>query len=431
MNKLGINKDKDCFIQNGKPFFYLADTIWSAFTHVDLTEWEEYLNYRKMQGFNVLQISILPISHDASESDINIQPFETDEKGVFNYKKINPVYFERARKMLDMARDKGFIPALVVLWGNVVKDTWMSDAHPENIMPLDMVKPYTEYIVKEFSRFNPIYLISGDTNFGSEQTTAYYMAAMETIKKVSPDSLTTLHICGGNTNYPEDVIESPHLDFYMYQSCHMIENQEWSYELAEQFLAKSVKRPIVNGEPCYDGHGHGGKYGRFNEFDIRKATWQSLLSGAKAGVTYGAHGVWSWHKKNKAFNNVGFSGIPFDWRTSLRLEGAWEAGFAKWIFENFELVNTNPVKLVVNDSETQRNEIRMSADKDMEKFALYVPYSTEIKLSLDLSKYDLTLITLKNRYFTKPEVKVEGNISFIKPYDFNSDAILIGKKSED
>lgn len=41
-------------------FFYLADTVWSAFTNIDLTDWAYYLKVRKEQGFNVLQINILP-----------------------------------------------------------------------------------------------------------------------------------------------------------------------------------------------------------------------------------------------------------------------------------------------------------------------------------------------------------------------------------
>ena len=45
---------------NGKPFFWLADTCWSAFTNISDDDWQEYLDLRARQGFNVLQINALP-----------------------------------------------------------------------------------------------------------------------------------------------------------------------------------------------------------------------------------------------------------------------------------------------------------------------------------------------------------------------------------
>ena len=55
-----ISENKRYFKKNNKNFFYFADTCWSAFTNIDLDSWEYYLQYRRRQGFNVLQINILP-----------------------------------------------------------------------------------------------------------------------------------------------------------------------------------------------------------------------------------------------------------------------------------------------------------------------------------------------------------------------------------
>ena len=74
------------------------------------------------------------------------------------------------------------------------------------------------------------------------------------------------------------------LIFYMYQSGHRREEQNLPYVLAQNFCNKSVKRPVVNGEPCYEGHPYGfTKNGRFSAFDVRKAIWQSLLSELRQG----------------------------------------------------------------------------------------------------------------------------------------------------
>lgn len=342
MSRMTISKMKDCFEKDGRKFFCLADTVWAAFANATEEEWTEYLDYRRFQGFDALQVSILPILKDASQSDIGILPFESNSNGRFDYNRINPDYFDRAEKLLSMAVDKGFIPYLVLLWLDYVPDTWGSKREPELVMPDDKIRSYVQYAARRFARFHPVYLVSGDTDFESERAVRSYMTALETLKEVDPDALATLHLCGNHGLPPEAFVNSEKLDFYMYQSFHRIETQSWVYELAEQFTKSPVKRPFVNGEPCYEGHGHALRCGRFGAFDCRKAFWQSVLSGAKAGVAYGAHGIWSWHKKGKEFCSVPFSGVPYDWRTALRLKGAWDAVFAKWMMESFRLFTIEP-----------------------------------------------------------------------------------------
>jgi hypothetical protein len=53
MGPITVSKTHDYFVQGGKPFFYLADTLWSAFTNTSFEEWEEFLNYRKMPEIRV------------------------------------------------------------------------------------------------------------------------------------------------------------------------------------------------------------------------------------------------------------------------------------------------------------------------------------------------------------------------------------------
>jgi len=305
-----------------------------------------------------------------------------------------------------------------------VKDTWGSKINPQNIMPLDFVKPWTEYVGERFGKYDPIFIISGDTNFEGPQATAYYLMALETIKDKCPNCLTTMHLGGGFWELPKEFEMSSKLDFYKFQSGYDVVKQDLAYILAGKFMAKTVKRPIVNGEPCYEGHNYGNRYGRFTHFDVRKAVWSSLLSGAKAGVTYGAHGIWSWHKKGKNFISKKFSGIPYDWRTALRFKGAWDVSFARWLFEVFDLFNLSPAYKVLNET----NEIKMAVSYDNKKIAIYIPYATDVCIDMDLSEYELVGIILDNRYLTKPEISADGNKTTIQMYQFNSDAVILGKR---
>jgi len=425
MVKLTISKDKKYFKNGDKKFFYLADTVWSAFTNISCEEWEEYLAYRKMQGFNALQINILA-QWDASGSDINIKPFAFNEDGTFNFYDINEEYFDRAEKMVEAAVKKGFVPVLVLLWCNYIPDTWATKLVQANKMPLDVVDKYVEYAAKTFSKFNPIYAVSGDTDFPTELAMSYYTKALKTIKKVSPECLITMHIQGRLTELPPEYINDPNLDFYMYQSGHNTEYRHMAYAMAQEFYHKPVKRPTINAEPCYDQMGFSRRvYGRFTTFDVRKAAWQSLLSGASAGITYGAHGIWSWHKKGKKFGITG-EGFdkPYAWREALHFAGAWDYSFIKWIFEIYDLYDVEPMKNILNKTE----EIRMAGKLDLSKIAIYVPSNTTIIIDREFVDYHFIMIDLENRHIAKPIVEVSNGQSIVQMHDFTSDVLIIGIK---
>ena len=131
---LQVDKNKTNFTLDGKPFFYLADTIWSAFTNVTDEEWEYYLKRRKEQGFTVLQINTMP-QWDRCMSDIGLYPFATEDGQIFDFTKWNQEYYEHAKQMCQKAVDMGFQLALVVLWLNHVPGTWGSRMNDSNVMP--------------------------------------------------------------------------------------------------------------------------------------------------------------------------------------------------------------------------------------------------------------------------------------------------------
>ncbi|MCS7146514.1 MAG: DUF4038 domain-containing protein [Nitrososphaerota archaeon] len=423
MGRVSVSVTRDYFLRDGEKFFYLADTCWSAFTNPSLDEWRQYLDYRRMQGFNVLQINVLP-QHDRSEPDSYIEPFETLPDGGWNFNRRSGEYFGRAEKFVEMAVERGFTPALVVLWCNYVRGTWGSKITPNRIMPLEYVEEYVAYVAERFGKYDPIFVISGDTDFETEESIKYYKVALDTVKKICPDSLTTMHLAGGLWNIPEEFVKSPNYDFYMYQSGHSVERQQLAYELAQRFRGMPVKRPVVNGEPCYEGHSHGGKYGRFGRFDVRRAIWQSLLSGAKAGTAYGAHGVWSWHKRGRVFWGERFSGPPFEWSTALSFPGAFDASFAKWVFERYDLFDIEPAnERLLN----QTSEIRVSEGGD--KIVVYAPYCWEIRLRLDEVPREWEGIELESRRIFKPAVKTFSDYTAIEMPDFNSDVLFIGFKT--
>lgn len=423
MSRLKIGKNQSGFELDGKQFFYLGDTIWSAFTNVTLEEWEYYLHVRKAQGFNVLQINTMP-QWDRCMSDVGVYPFATEDGQKFDFSVWNEEYYERARKMCDMAVKKGFQLALVVLWLNYVPGTWGSKMLDMNVMPETFVAEYTEKIVKEFDKFEPIYIISGDTDFDTEETIRYYKIAMDIVSRKSPESLKTLHIKRGYDVIPKELEDQ--IDFYMFQSGHNAKAQNMAYILPERIREKYLKKPMINAEPCYEHMGYSRQeYGRFGAKETRKAAWTSILSGACAGVTYGAHGIWNWQKRNCPNNSVLGEGFdePLTWMDAIKFPGAWDYGFIKNILMHFGGEELIPASGMIRN---HTDEIRMAAIQ--EKYLIYVPYNTKVVIGRELDGYTCKALDLAEKRIADLDMSIEEGQTTVTMHPFQQDVLLILEK---
>lgn len=425
MNRLSIDAGRRFFKLNGNPFFYLADTLWMAFSKLTMDEWREILQKRLSQRFTVLQISLLPISHDNSDSKGDCSPFARNASGGWDFDSLNFEYFERARAMLQMAVEYGFVPCVHLLWANYVPDTWAAKRSPDTVLPLDSAKQLVEYAVGLFSQFGCVYSISGDTSFETNRVVEYYRAALDIVRKIDPGALTTLHL----QPHAEVPPELSDIDFFSYQGGHRME-AEWEnhHNFALYYWSRPEKKPVVNSEPPYEGHGHGFSFGRFGADELRQAAWQSLLSGASAGVTYGAHGLWSMHRAGQAFSSVEFSNTPFDWRTALNFPGAWEFSRARELFERHDLFGLTPL-----DALDERFPfIRAAASDDLSTLAVYSPYACDIHLKIPLAGYDIVLYEMKtSRRLQCAVAHVRNHATLVMP-QVNSDLLYIAiKRRED
>lgn len=423
MSRIKIHENGSNFILDGKPFFYLGDTIWSAFTNVSLEEWEYYLSIRKAQGFTVLQINTMP-QWDRCISDIGLYPFPTKDGHKFDFSQWNQSYYDRAAKMCRMAVDQGFQLALVVLWLNYVPGTWGSRMLNMNVMPEEFVEAYTRKVIAEFDEFDPVYVVSGDTDFDTPEAKSYYGTALRVLCENSPKSLKTMHIKRGYDVIPEEFLDR--LDFYMFQSGHNAREQQMAYVLPERFREKYPRKPMINAEPCYEQMGFSRQeYGRFEAVDIRKAAWSSILSGACAGVTYGAHGIWNWQKVNCPKNPVLGEGFdePLPWQEAIKFPGAWDYGFIRFKLEEYGIQELTPV----NDClENPSSDIRMAASED--RYLIYLPYNTKVIIGLELKGFTAKALDLETRYLACVDMEQKGGRTVISMHPFHKDVLLILEK---
>lgn len=379
------------FEKDGKPFFYLADTCWSAFTNIGPEEWAFYLKRRREQGFRVLQINILP-QWDACATPYRYYPLPTADGIHFSFTEWQPAYFERARQMCLEAKDQGFELALAVLWSNYVPGTWSSTKIPENQMPFSFLESYLERVHSTFSDLNPIYLISGDTDF-CPQANEYYAFALQYLKAHAPQCLYTFHIRGRDTALPQQFADQ--IDFYMYQSGHNAqpENQKMPWYLAQEFCAKQPVRPVLNAEPCYEQMGYSrGMYGRFSRFDVRRAAWQSILSGACAGIAYGAAGIYAWEKTGyrAPMSSENFD-TPNPWNQALDYPGAWDYGFIPFLLGQLGIARLEPRQDLI----AAKEGMRCAWDPDNHTVLIYAPYNTAVQLTMPIAGHRVWVLDLE------------------------------------
>lgn len=404
---------------SGKPFFYLADTVWATFGNVPIELWTPYLRYRRMQGYNALQISILPIVHDRSVGPGLIEPFAVKSDGSYDFDQRNEAYFAKAERMVEMAVERGFTPVLGVLWCCYAWNH--GDPNPNRMTP-DQVREYATYAAERFQRFDPIFFISGDTPQNDEEELDRYRIALDAVRSVCPRALCSMHLWGGQV--PNERLRDG-VDFYMYQSSHGANGQQQARILARKHL-ELPRKPVVNAEPCYEGHGRMGAEDRnkFSAFDVRRATWQSLLSGAVMGITYGAQGLWSGQVEGLRLMAEKGKFEAYDWEFAYQLEGSWDAAFAKWVFENFQLFTIEPADFMLNEDE----EVVAAADAGRTRIAVYAPYTTSLIFDLDLSSYTCSVINLHDRRIWTPPVHC-GATSTLEFPQFNHDMLFLAIKA--
>ena len=424
MSALTVAPDHRTLVRDGKPFFWLADTIWSAFTNVTDEEWIAYLDKRAAQGFTVLQLNALA-QWDRCGCAFDRYPFVTLDHGkTFDFSSVNDEYFEHARWMVGEAVARGLVPAIVVMWSNYVPDTWASAIISDNVMPEQLVVPVVEKICSTFNEFEPVYIISGDTDWDRPGSLERYRLVTSAVEDAAPRALLAYHIKGRYDVLPHELAE--HADVYLYQSGHNLAAQRGAYELAESFLARDPVRPVINSEPCYEQMGYSHMlYGRFRRADVRLACWRSLLAGANAGITYGAHGIWNWQNPDVKVGNALGEGFLQALRheQALYLEGANDFGFARELVEELGLFGATSDQGVL---ESYPEDVRAARTTDG-RLVLYVPSNAALKLHGDFSGATVTCVDLltRERSVLLASFDAEKELTTVEQGTYLEDAVYV------
>ncbi|CAN5567993.1 glycoside hydrolase family 140 protein [soil metagenome] len=385
--RLTVSPSGRYFTQNGKPFFWLGDTAWLLIKKCSREEALRYLDTRKTQGFNVVQIMLLhdlknPQNFYGTEAftggDIS-NPLVTTGKD--RHIKGQYDYWDHVEWVVDEAARRGIYAALVPVWGSNVKAGLVSE---------EQAKAYAEFLSARFkTKRNVIWLNGGDIK-GTDGENVWKTIG-STLRRNDPNHLISFHP-RGRTMSSEFFHDQHWLDFNMFQSGHRNYAQDVSPDEKHHFGEDNWRyarndynltpiKPTLDGEPSYENipQGlHDPKMPRWTASDVRRYAYWSVFEGG-AGFTYGENSTMQFYKagdKDPAY------GAEIDWRESINSPGANQVQFLKKLMLSKPYFDRVPADDLVANQGERYQHIAATSGKNYAFLYTYTGRTIEVKMGL-------------------------------------------------
>lgn len=310
---------------DGTPFLYMGDTAWELFHRLTFQEACRYLRDRAAKNFNVIQAVVI------TELDTVGRPAACGYPSLIDMdiNKPNPGYFAHIDSVISYAASLGLYMAVLPIWGDKVDKQW---GIGPKLLNVARARRYGHFLGKRWrSHPNIIWIIGGDRSGGGSNK-AVWNALAEAIKENDHNHLMTFHPQGEHSSSMWFHDES-WLDFNMFQSGHCQSSYDIYRRLLFNDLSLSPRKPVMDGEPRYEDIPvcfKGGK--RFSAIDIRRALYQSVLSGA-CGFTYGNNNVWQMYAPGR---KPECSATTY-WYNALSMEGACQLKYFIELWHRYKI----------------------------------------------------------------------------------------------
>ena len=308
--------------QDGRPFFWLADTAWLLFEKLDRENTLKYLEDRRRKGFTVVQAVLL---HGADELSPDGSPALVDsDPGKPNLKEHG--YWDHVDWVVDRAAEKGMYVAMVPAWGSLVKAGQLNAGN---------AALYATFLARRYrEKPNIFWILGGDVR--GDQNADVWRLMGRTLKAEDPHHLITFHPFG-RTQSSMWFHNEPWLDFNMFQSGHQRYDQDTSsphnfgednWRYVRDDYSREPAKPVVDGEPSYEGipqglHDTSQPY--WTDAECRRYAYWSVFAGA-FGHTYGDNAVMQFYRPGI---DKGSYGPKQSWSDALRDPGSGEMQFLK------------------------------------------------------------------------------------------------------
>ncbi len=297
-----LTTNEHYFVRDGKPFFWLGDTAWTIANLYTPGEAEEYLDHRARQGFSVINVMTV------FTGGPGMKPIAEDVGGHLPFVNWNPAtpneaYFRNIDRVLDVARRKNLVVALLPCGGSsgafVKRQKIFTEAN---------VREYGRWLGRRYKDVPNLIWVNGFDLKPSEYPSITEALAAGLRYGDGGAHLLTFHPGGGNSSS------------YFHTSRWLSYNtiQTWSdyWRIHSLVLADYCRlpvKPVVLAEGAYEA---GPEYPSrpITPLIVRKQAWWAYLAGGFH--TYGHNDMW---RKNPT------------WRESLDSPGARQMGVLKQV----------------------------------------------------------------------------------------------------
>jgi hypothetical protein len=395
-----------CF-EDSTPFFWLGDTGWCLGFNLNREEAEHYLNVRKEQGFNVIQMMLM-----WKFPSVNVygRIFNADFSDSGNIEEDESYsYWDHIDYIVDLAEKRGIYIAMLPTWGSVAN---------KGLFTKEKAETYGKFLALRYKdKPNIIWVNGGDVD--ASVKLAIWNTLGETIKKYDTNHLMTFHPRGRSTSVTW-FQKTSWLDIHMFQSGHVRYGQTFSpdkkyegnyqeednWRFVEQGYAASPAKPILDGEPSYEDIPQGLRSGnepRWSASDARRYAYWSVFSGA-CGHTYGNNAVMLMHKP-------GYRELYFNsryWYDAIYDKGAQQMKHLKDLMLKFPYFDRVPDQTIIAAANGEKYD-RIIATRGKDYLLAYTYDGCD--LTLDLSKISGET---KNVWWMKPET---GEVTFAGTYN--------------
>jgi hypothetical protein len=354
MGYLTVSENGHYFLKDGKPFFWLGDTIWPAACAYSEDDLEFYFNRRKEQGFTVVHIMIPWVSFGGElcaveESDTtDNMPFWLDN----NPATPNEEYFKLVDMVIKIAAKFDIYVVILPCGGG--SGTFVDY---NKVITRDNARAYAKWVADRYKdRPNVIWANGFDMQpWNYEEVTREFTAG---ILESGTKQLMSFHPCGAASSsyfHNEDWLD---MNFI----------QTWAdYEQIPKMVTADFYRkphkPVVHVEGAYES---GTEY-HTGPITSRLVRWQAYVSILSGGFhTYGHNDLW---RKT-----------PY-WRDCVDAKGANELTILKDFFTSLEWWKLKPDLTLFTPGTWRARAAAISEDGD---FAIiYFPSRMELPVNIN------------------------------------------------
>jgi len=380
MQRLKISDNRRfLMLENGEPFFWLGDTGWLLFNRLNKEQAEHYLEVRRQQGYNVIQV--MGIHQLPTQNVYGNQPFVDHDvsKPILLNDPAREGFWEHVDDIIDMAESKGIYMAIVPVWGTVVRSGKVNE---------EQAKAYGNFLGKRYgNRRNIIWLNGGDIL--GDTRPEVWEALAETIKAQAPDQLMTFHPFG-RTQSSRWFHDRSWLDFNMFQSGHRRYGQEgkdgdnhfgpdnWRYVEIDYNLEPT--KPTIDGEPSYEliPQGlHDPSEPWWQPEDVRRYAYWSVFAGS-FGHTYGHSSVIQMY--NESISEPDYGAKKY-WHEAIFDDGAQQMQHLKNLILSYSFFDRIPDQSVLASPQGEKYE-RVSITRGNDYLLAYTYTGREFQLKM-------------------------------------------------